>query len=462
MSVLVVGAGPAGLMTAITLARQGVDVLLAERRTELSGLPRATVVSLRSMELLRSFGLESAVLVGAVDVEWTQWRCATLAQAADGVAAPIGMPTRAEGALLSPAAPACVAQDHLEPVLLAHLRSLDGAHVALGTSVVAVQAADDGARVELRDAAGARRTIAARYVVAADGAHSAVRSALGIAMRGPDAIAEATSAVFRAPLWDLVGERRHALYAVTHPEADGVFLPAGPGDRWIYGTIAPVGAGPAATADEAALARRIGAGVGTASVRPRIEQVGRFRFAAQVAERYRQGCVFLVGDAAHRATPRGGTGMNTALHDGHDLGWKLAWVLRGWATGGLLDSYEAERRPVAEHNVARSAQPDGTGAAAADELHADLGGRLKHVWVDAGVSTLDLLGPGLTRFAGPGWVDDEPASELAGPPVALRRLDAFPARALGLHAGDALLVRPDGVPVDLRAHRPTREVALAR
>ena len=83
-------------------------------------------------------------------------------------------------------------------------------------------------------------------------------------------------------------------------------------------------------------------------------------FGAHLAERFRAGRVLLAGDAAHRVTPRGGTGLNLALHDGHDLGWKLAWVLNGWAGSELLDSYEAERLPVAEHTVARSADPNGS------------------------------------------------------------------------------------------------------
>ena len=96
--------------------------------------------------------------------------------------------------------------------------------------------------------------------------------------------------------------------------------------------------------------------------------------------------------------------MNTAIRDGHDLGWKLAWVLRGWAGEALLDTYEAERRPVAEHNAARSADPNGSVRTVAEELRADLGGRIAHAWLpgETGTaSTLDLLGDGLTLFTGP-------------------------------------------------------------
>jgi putative polyketide hydroxylase len=140
--------------------------------------------------------------------------------------------------------------------------------------------------------------------------------------------------------------------------------------------------------------------------------------------------------------------MNMALHDGYDLGWKLGWVLRGWAEEALLDSYEAERRPVAEHNRARSAQVDGPPPDVARELHADLGARIAHAWVADGMSTLDLLGPGLTLVTGPdptAW-QAAAASLSQSPPVVVHPLDVVSARAAGIVGGGAVLVRPDGVP----------------
>ncbi len=104
-------------------------------------------------------------------------------------------------------------------------------------------------------------------------------------------------------------------------------------------------------------------------------------------------------------TPRGGTGMNTAIQDGFDLGWKLGWVLRGWAGPELLDSYETERRPVGAHNVGRAGDPGGAQRDPSDALLWDLADRVAHRWVADNarlVSTLDLLGDGLTLFAGPG------------------------------------------------------------
>ncbi|HET9420429.1 MAG TPA: FAD-dependent monooxygenase, partial [Nocardioides sp.] len=450
--VVVVGAGAAGLTAASALARAGAEVLLVERRQGGSPLPRATVLSVRTMELMRAWGLEDRIREGADAVEMTMLEAPTAARAADGVRINVGYPSTSQSAMVSPTEALCVAQDVFEEVLAESLASMPGVTVQRGVEVVDVRAggAGDGAALTLRDPDGQLHTVEAGYVVGADGARSAVRAALGIGMTGPDDAMSGIQAVFRAPLWEVLGEHRHLLYSITDPEGSGTLLPAGQGDRWLFGLQAGYHheEGGEPTADE--VRRRIQRASGVDGLDVRLERFGSFTSGAQLADTFRVGDVFLVGDAAHRVTPRGGTGLNIAIADGSDLGWKLGWVLRGWAPSALLSTYEPERRASVAYNVARSADPLGSRRDVSTELAVDLGGRMRHVWVEPGeVSTLDLLGPGLTLFADAtnrSWA--EAANALwTRVPISFVGLEPVVARSLGVGAHGAALVRPDGLQV---------------
>jgi putative polyketide hydroxylase len=459
--VLIVGGGPAGLVTAITLARYGVESMLVERREEPSDEPRATAISVRSMELLRSWGLESEVMEGALDVNFRGRIGETLT--GPGSLMTLGYPTPEEAAAVSPVAPVCAPQDHLEPVLLRHLRGLHPARVRTGTELVDLAVGRSGALARIHDArCGRTETVGARYVVGADGVRSRVREALGVAIDGPGVVGDAVAVLFRAPLWQRIERPHHVIYSVTHPEGEGAFVPSGQGDRWAYGFGGEPGALSSDAVEEAAVVARIRAGAGIPDLEPRIERIGRFQFAANLAERFRVDSAFLAGDAAHRVTPRGGTGMNTAIRDGLDLGWKLGWVLRGWAGDELLDSYEQERRPVAEHNMRRSVDPTGSVREVSDELRVDLGGRIPHAWVGSGAeraSTVDLVGPGMTRFTTAEAPRAEAEREVAGAPVTVREIPSEAAAVLGIGPGESLLVRPDGVPAGRSAELAADPVA---
>jgi putative polyketide hydroxylase len=446
--VLVVGAGPGGLVAAITLARYGIDVLVIDKRATPSGLSRALVVSTRGMELMRRFGLEEAIRAGAADVKICAWVTPDLASG-QGTEMPLGSPSDAEAALVSPTRPAWVAQDHHEPIMLGHLRGLPSARIRLGCQLLGVTQDDGGVRATVADAGtGAVEHVCASYLIAADGAHSTVREQLGISMLGPDDLADYERVEFTAPLWPLAGEHRYGLYVITRPDAAGVLAPRGPGDRWSLSREVPAGSRGLAGLGHLGLTGLIQRAAGASALRPQIERLSTFTFAAQMAEHYAQGRCFLVGDAAHRATPRGGTGMNTAIQDAFDLGWKLAWVLRGWATPELLATYERERRPIAAHNVQRSSEPAGARQETDETLPWDLGGRLPHHWLagDQERSTLDLIGDGLTLLAAPydpRWLRFARYFK-PNAPLNVHVIDAHTSQALGLQPTGALLARPDG------------------
>jgi 2-polyprenyl-6-methoxyphenol hydroxylase-like FAD-dependent oxidoreductase len=462
--VLVVGAGPAGLTAAVMLARQGIDVLVVERRPEGSELPRATVLSVRAMELLRSWGLEQRILAGGVDVEMSMYEMPNAARATEGSRIEVGYPTAEQAAIVSPTAPACVPQDHLESVLLDHLASLPSVTVERGTEAVDVNTTADDVAVSLRDVGGdVRRTVTAEFVVAADGARSRIRSSLDIELVGPDAVIEGVQAEFHAPdLWRALDSYRYGVYAISDPEAAGTLLPAGQDDRWLFGTEIDQDETGDSSSVLDTLHRRIERAAGMPGIPIRVDRYNWFSAAAKLATRFSSGRVHLVGDAAHRITPRGGTGLNTAIGDGRDIGWRLAWVLRGWAPPSFLAGYEGERRPVAIHNMERSADPGGTRRLAATELQVDLGGRVPHVWVDGTErSTLDLLGPGLTLFHGPA-ARPHPGASSSGAPVTPVALGVMAARAFGLGRAGAALVRPDGILVAAWGHETPSELDVSR
>jgi putative polyketide hydroxylase len=455
--VVIAGAGPAGLVAAITLARNGIGALLVERNPGLSPLPRATAVSTRTMELLRSWGLEDEVRAGQSELSSTgAWAAETLASP-EGAVVPLGFADLEEIASASPAMPAAAPQDHLEPVLLRHLETLGEAEVRFGTELTSLDQDADGVTVVLRErAGGAERTVRTGYLVGADGAHSGTRRLLGVAMDGPGHLREQLTVLFEAPLAEVAGDRRHGIYFIQHPEAEGVLLPNGAGSRWLYGRTWDPRHERLEDYTDARLTGLIRTAAGAGDLPVRVVAKGAFSFAAQVAERYREGRAFLVGDAAQRMTPRGGMGMNTAVAEAHDLAWKLAWVLHGWAGPDLLDTYEAEWRPVGIRRVVNSAQEDV--APGAEALAEDLNGRLPHAWLPSANghprSTLDLLGQGLTLLTGPDGAAWPTAAAALDPPFPLtvHALDPATAATLGIHPDGATLVRPDAQPL---AHWPT-------
>jgi 2-polyprenyl-6-methoxyphenol hydroxylase-like FAD-dependent oxidoreductase len=180
-------------------------------------------------------------------------------------------------------------------------------------------------------------------VVGADGPRSRVRRALGIGVYRLGVLGEYVQAIFRAgDLAALTGQPLRPLTMIVHPEAEGVLLPVGAG-RWGFAHQWFPERGETPDYSAARWTALLRTATGLPGLEPEILSVLAFTMAADVATSYRAGNGFLAGDAAHRMTPVGAVGLNTALHDGHELGWRLAWAARGLAGEALLDSYAVER-----------------------------------------------------------------------------------------------------------------------
>jgi 2-polyprenyl-6-methoxyphenol hydroxylase-like FAD-dependent oxidoreductase len=459
--ILIIGAGPAGLATAITAARSGGRVLVVERHSGTSIFPRATGVNTRSMEIFRSWGLADQIRAGELGVRPLCSVSPTLRTAlADGL--PVGFPTDPRAVLArSPVLPACIPQDHVEPVLLDHLRLLGG-EVRFGVELVELTDRADGVHAVLRDrTTGISERVHARFVVGADGPRGDVRRALGIGLTHLGTLGQFVNVIFRADLDAVVGDRRYGLYIIENPDAGGVLLPVGPG-RWCYSRQWFPERGE--SVDDLTPSRcveLIRAAVGVADLEVQVLARLPFVMAAELADAFRAGNGFLVGDAAHRMTPVGGVGMNTAIAAGHNLGWKLAWVARGWAGPELLDSYELERRAPGEYRARRSLRMGGPPER--DPLGEDLGvryasavvaagtgERAPHAWVTVDGrrrSTLDLFDGRLTLLVGRDVAAWRAAADrvAGGPPLAVFDVTSAGSAALAEYVQDgAVLVRPDG------------------
>ncbi|WP_371675006.1 FAD-dependent monooxygenase [Streptomyces sp. NBC_01276] len=341
VDVLIVGAGPVGLTARALLERWGVPTLLVEKRRALSPFPRSRLVNARSMEIYRQLGLADGIAARAFAPEFGRIRFRDTFCAGDFATAPmagVNAPVPE-----SPVIGVVTSQDRLEPVLLAAAE----ARVRFAVELVGLAEGPRDVLATLVDHrhGGARSRVRARYVLAADGADSPVRRRLGIGTTGPGALGAFTTVVFDADLGRWCADRPAGVYFTAH----GSFAPLYPEGGWAW--FGPTPEDPADVDWPALLARALGPGDG---VRADVLRVQHWVMNAFVAERLRSGRILLAGDAAHAVPVFGGLGMNTGLADVHNLCWKLAGVLRGWAGPGVLDTYEPERLPVAGRTLRRT------------------------------------------------------------------------------------------------------------
>jgi 2-polyprenyl-6-methoxyphenol hydroxylase-like FAD-dependent oxidoreductase len=337
VDVLIIGGGPVGLTARALLHRWGVSVMLVEKYGGLSPFPRSRLLNVRTMEIYRQLGLDNKITAGAFPPEYGRVRFRdTMGQPDWATAAMVGVNAPIPE---SPATGAVTSQDRLEPILLT---SAD-APMHYGVELVDLAQEPDAVVAWLLDhRAGGRTSVRAQYVLACDGANSSVRRLLGIGTTGPGALGSFTTVVCDVDLTRWSADQPAGVYFT----ANGLIAPVYPEGVWAWFTSTPRDA---EHADWPSLVSR--------AISPELEQpvdvvrVQHWVMNAFVAERLGQGRVHLAGDAAHAIPPIGGLGLNTGVADVHNLCWKLAGVLQGWAGPDLLDSYEAERLPVAHHTL---------------------------------------------------------------------------------------------------------------
>jgi putative polyketide hydroxylase len=498
--VLIVGAGAGGLSASALLAKHGVESLVVEKRQEVFRYPKARNLSFRSLEILRGLGLSEAVhAVGAGVSNMVVKPSLNSAHETAG----LDVDAIFEGLdSVSPEPPVMYCpQSRLEPILLDYLRG-SASRAWYGTALETLEQDGAGVTAVICDLKSSRRTrVRADYLVAADGVHSGIRTDLGVTTSGYGPLPIYVIFIyFRAP-WrtSFPHLNEGAGVGVKNPDVDGVFVPADGDLAMFVTTYLPTQGETAAEFTEQRCRELLLAAVGQ-PIELEVIEVATWQPYERVADQFRCGRVFLVGDAAHAMPPFKAGGANVAIQSADNLAWKLAAVIRQSAGPELLDTYHAERHPVG----ALSAHQSLTGPPAAllrsdpqrpppqlddevsmfalltgyryrssaviasdpfastdsvpelvDVLRGQPGTRVPHTWVEyrgRRVSTLDLLGTGFTLLTGDdasGWAAASRAAEIGLTVRSIGRdgdaldLDGAWAETTGLQARQALLVRPD-------------------
>ena len=539
--VVIVGGGPCGLMLVNELGRRGIAAILVDEKASTAFNPQANATQARTMEHFRRLGFADEIRALGMPPEFptdiayfTRFATHELARfklpsARDAKASVAGL----SGSWSAAELPHRVSQKFVEAVLRRHAEALPGISVNYGWRFCAFTEHAEDVEVEVeRVADGVRRRIRCAYLVGADGPRSSVREKLGFAYTGETGVKR-----------DFMGGRMYALYlrcpgfyaAVPHSpawmnvtfNADRRAFMASVDGRGEFAFHTQLRAHEAPETLSDADARGLFQAAVGARVDADILSRGTWTAGhALVAERFGRGRVILGGDAAHLFTPTGGLGYNTAVEDAVNLGWKLASVLKGIADPHLLDSYEAERHPLAMRNtnfargfadslglfepnpaiedetvagiearrtagiyleaharaefnipgVTFGGRYDGSPIIASDGTlppadaansytpSACPGGRAPHIWLADGRSLYDLFGFEWTllRFR----PDRQPATEIAAAARAakldLKVIDLLHEGARDLYDADAALIRPDQIVAWRGSASPNAAGVIAR
>jgi putative polyketide hydroxylase len=353
LPVLICGAGPVGLCASIELARYGIPSVVLERRASTSTHPKARLLNGRTMEILRAWGGSTHGALRMLDWPSRPWATRHVPSERTATArAPLNAPLDEE-AFGGVEYPVLSSQDMFEPVFLAAARGSGLVDVQFNQQLLDIEQDESGVRLDVEDrGTGQRKSISAPYVLAADGASSSIRQALSLPMEGQHAIGHYINFYFQADLSRHFGNRPDGLYWIAKRDQLGVLQPVDGRSRWLCQIAYDGQTESRARFDNESCKDWVRRAVDDSALKLEALSVGDWTMSALVASQFRAGRVFLIGDAAQNMPPTGGFGLNTGIHGAHNLAWKLAYVLQGRAAPALLDTYEAERRPVSIETTA--------------------------------------------------------------------------------------------------------------
>ncbi|KAH8733472.1 FAD binding domain-containing protein [Ilyonectria robusta] len=353
--VLIVGGGPAGLLSAYMLSKLGVQSLLIEKYPERLAAPKAHALCPRSLEICRQFGLDTMEMrrQGSPrdDAYWVNF-VTNLSGERIGVLPYERMDTKVLEA--TPEMIHNIPQPGFEQFVAKELENDPNVQIRKGVAFVTCEQQKDKVTTTVEERATKTRwEITSRHVIACDGAKSQVRKDLGIESEGEDGYETMMTIHFNADLRPVVKDRVGMLHWITDPACSGFIIAYDLGGNHVLISNFDSNKHPAETWDQNLCRTTLKAAIGqdipfnVLSYRP-------WLLSRKVAKQYRDRNVFLVGDAAHSFPPTGGLGLNSGIADAHNLAYKIAAVHQGWAGDSILDSYDADRRQIALVNSAQS------------------------------------------------------------------------------------------------------------
>jgi len=349
--VLIVGGGPTGLLMSILLSQQGISNVVVERKLTFQQSPAAHVVNARTFEICRSAGIDmekiEAIAQDPADGAWVRWSSA-LGKGEVGKVPFEGQHHFDELFATSPYPLRNLSQHQFEPLLGSYVKTL--VHGAQWVS--SIQDPDGVTSVIRNTQTNEETSIRSNYIIGCDGARSALRDSTSITMDGPDELQSFVMIHATTDLRPVVGDSPATLYFITNPEIRSTFIAHDISKTWVLMKEWNSETEPMESFTTQKARETFCKAAGIAADYPlEISNVGNWRMSCQIASKYSEGRIFVAGDAAHRFPPTGGLGLNTGAGDVHNLAWKMAFVLKGIASEDLLETYEAERKPVADRNA---------------------------------------------------------------------------------------------------------------